>query len=172
MQSSAMAAGRFFSAGSRTKFLRRCLETLVLMLVIRTYVATGGNSAYQPAFSVGPVSIHSSARQSATERRAEAAHERQHRTDFWTLQSFRMSREQLEQRGFAAELPVYENRIHEIESHAPRSTAERAELLTLRQHRDQAHSIATDPLLAKVYCESSEPRFARLGISTIFRTTL
>ncbi len=167
-----MTADRCFSADSRAKFLRRCLEALVLMLLVRTYVATGGNSGYKPAFSVGPVSIHSNARESATERRAEAAHERQHRTDFWTLQSFRMSREQLEQRGFAAEVPVYEDRIRQIESHAPGSTAERAELLSLQQHREQAHSIATDSLLAKVYCKSSEPRLARLGISTIFRTII
>ena len=167
-----MAAGRFFSARSRKTFLRRCLELAVLILLVRTYAATGGNSAYQPAFSVGPVSIHSSSTGTATERRAEAAHERQHRTDFWTLNSFHMTREQLEQRGFAAELPVYGNRIHEIESHPHPSLAEHSELLALRQRRDQARSIASDPLLARVYCESSQPRLARLGFSALVKTVL
>lgn len=172
MQSSAMVSYRFFSAVSRTTFLRRCLELALLILLVRTYATTGANSAYQPAFSVGPISIHSSSTETATERNAEAAHEKQHRTDFWTLQSLRLSREQLEQRGFAAELPVYESRIHEIESHPQASTAEHAELLTLRQRHDQARSIASDPVLAKVYCESSKPRFAKLGISALVKTLI
>ena len=83
MQSSTIVPYRFFSAVSRTTFLRRCLELALLILLVRTYATTGANSAYQPAFSVGPISIQSSATETTTERLAEAAHERQHRADFW-----------------------------------------------------------------------------------------
>jgi RHS repeat-associated protein len=95
---------------------------------------------------------------SPTQIEAERAHERQHRCDFWNGNDFTKPCEFLESRGFAAEIPILQQRINQPNQQKTLTLAERQELQQLidELHRAEAASDASGRWIHD-YCGGSVP---------------
>jgi RHS repeat-associated protein len=103
--------------------------------------------------TVGPVTwCNDPADASEIFKKAERAHEKRHRDDFWNLNIFRKSCGELEYRGFQAEIPVWKKRIDDLSGrYSPLSPKERLELIEDKTHLSIAQT-QTIEFLEKVYC--------------------
>jgi RHS repeat-associated protein len=91
----------------------------------------------------GPISWYTNQEgMGSTEKSAESAHEAQHRADFWNGNVFTDRCEALEARGFAAEIPILEARIRELEGRKVCSPEEAAELSRLRDDLNRARNFS------------------------------
>ena len=109
----------------------------------------------------GPITIYTNEQNmTATQIAAEQAHEKQHRCDFWNGNVFYRSCQFLESRGFAAEIPILQQRIQQLRQQQTMTLAETQELQQLVQDLEQAQGLS-DPngLMIRVYCNvpSSSP---------------
>jgi RHS repeat-associated protein len=105
----------------------------------------------------GPITIYTNEQNmTATEIAAERAHEKQHRCDFWNGNVFYRSCQFLESRGFAAEIPILQQRIQQLRQQQTMTLAETQELQQLVQELEQAQGLS-DPngLMMRVYCNVS-----------------
>jgi RHS repeat-associated protein len=81
---------------------------------------------------------------SATQIAAEQAHEKQHRCDFWSGNIFVKPCAFIESRGFAAEIPILQQRINQLNQQKTLTVAERQELQQLINELERAKG-ASDP---------------------------
>ncbi|HEY6385110.1 MAG TPA: RHS repeat-associated core domain-containing protein [Candidatus Acidoferrum sp.] len=81
---------------------------------------------------------------SQTQISAERAHEKQHRCDFWNGNIFTKPCEFIESRGFAAEIPILQQRIQQLQQQNTLTTAERQELQQLLDELSRALGLS-DP---------------------------
>lgn len=105
----------------------------------------------------GPITIYTNQQNmTATEIAAERAHEKQHRCDFWNGNVFWRSCQFLESRGFAAEIPILQQRINQLRSQQTLTLAETQELQQLIQELEQAQGLS-DPngFMIRIYCNVS-----------------
>lgn len=90
-----------------------------------------------------------------TEITAERAHEARHRGDFWNGRQFTDTCEVLEARGFAEEIPIWQERIKELSSKTCSTGAEKDELV---EAKDKLRTVTelSDPTGSgiKAYCHS------------------
>jgi len=105
----------------------------------------------------GPFTIYTNQQgMTPTEIAAEKAHEKQHRCDFWNGNVLTKPCEFLESRGFAAEIPILQQAINQLNQLKTLTLAQKQELqqLTNLLQRDQA---ASDPKGRWIhdYCEFS-----------------
>jgi hypothetical protein len=88
-----------------------------------------------------------------TQIKAEKAHEAQHRCDFWNGNVFTKSCEFLESRGFAAEIPIIEERLGQLSQQKTLTAADQHEIQQLTDELKLAKGWA-DPkgFLIHAYC--------------------
>jgi hypothetical protein len=91
----------------------------------------------------GPITIYwDQQNMTATQIAAEKTHETQHRCDFWNGNQLFRSCDFLESRGFAAEIPVLQQRITELKQKKTLTIAEQQELNQLIDELDRARGLA------------------------------
>jgi len=73
---------------------------------------------------------------------AEKAHEKQHRCDFWNGNIFVKPCEFIESRGFAAEIPILQQRISQLQQQKTLTTAENQELQQLLDELGRAQGLS------------------------------
>ncbi len=111
------------------------------------------------ALNLGPVTIplgHKPGTPNAS-KRAEAAHEKQHRKDFWNGNQFTMPDWQLEQRGFKAAIPVLKDALKD----SSLSPKERKEI---ELELNTTEILATSEMAARIY--ANDPHDIALTITT------
>ena len=93
----------------------------------------------------GPITFYTNQDgMSPTQIAAERAHEKQHRCDFWNGNVFTKPCPFLESRGFAAEIPILQQRINQLNQQNTLTVAERQELQQLTNELERALG-ASDP---------------------------
>jgi len=73
---------------------------------------------------------------------AERAHEKQHRCDFWNGNIFFKPCEFIESRGFAAEIPILQQRISQLQQQKTLTAAEKQELQQLLDELGRAQGLS------------------------------
>lgn len=108
------------------------------------------------AITIGPVTIPLGFEPGTPQayKDAEAAHEKQHRTDFWNGRRFCLPKWQIEQRGFEASIPVLEKGL-EDPSLAPEDRK------YLEDRLEEAKNIARDEEMARAYADDYADRQKR-----------
>ena len=102
----------------------------------------------------GPITIYTNQQgMTSTQIAAERAHEKQHRCDFWNGNVFVHSCPFLESRGFAAEIPILQQRIQQLSQQKTLTLAEKQELQQLNDQLSQDQGLS-DPngIEIHVYC--------------------
>ena len=79
----------------------------------------------------GPFTWYTNQGMSQAQINAERAHEKQHRCDFWNGNAFTKPCEFLESRGFAAEIPILQQQIQQLQQQKTLTVAEKQELQQL-----------------------------------------
>jgi RHS repeat-associated protein len=93
----------------------------------------------------GPVTFYTNQQgMTPTEIAAEKAHEKQHRCDFWNGNVFTKPCEFLESRGFAAEIPILQQAINQLNQLKTLTLAQKQELQQLTNLLQRAQA-ASDP---------------------------
>jgi RHS repeat-associated protein len=93
----------------------------------------------------GPITIYTNQQgMTATQIAAEKAHEKQHRCDFWNGNVFVKGCPFLESRGFAAEIPILQQGIQQLNQQKTLTLAEKQELQQLTTELKRAEG-ASDP---------------------------
>ena len=93
----------------------------------------------------GPITIYTNQEgMTAAQIAAEKAHETQHRCDFWNGNVFVKPCEFLESRGFAAEIPILQQRINQLSQQKTLTVAEKQELQQLIDELSRAETLS-DP---------------------------
>jgi hypothetical protein len=93
----------------------------------------------------GPITIYTNQQgMTPTQIAAERAHEKQHRCDFWNGNVFTKPCPFLESRGFAAEIPILQQRIQQLNQQKTLTLAEKQELQQLINELQRAQG-ASDP---------------------------
>jgi RHS repeat-associated protein len=91
----------------------------------------------------GPITFYTNQQgMSAAQINAEKAHEKQHRCDFWNGNIFTKPCEFLESRGFAAEIPILQQQIQQLEQQKTLTVAERQELQQLLDELGRAQGLS------------------------------
>jgi hypothetical protein len=91
----------------------------------------------------GPITWYTNQQgMSPTQIKAERAHEAQHRCDFWNGYVFTKPCEFLESRGFAAEIPIIEQRLDDLRKQKTLSPAETHEMQQLIDELSLAQGMA------------------------------
>ena len=102
----------------------------------------------------GPITIYTNQQgMTPTQIAAEKAHEKQHRCDFWNGNVFTKPCEFLESRGFAAEIPILQQGINQLNQQKTLTLAQRQELQQLISELQRAQG-ASDPKASWIhdYC--------------------
>ena len=105
----------------------------------------------------GPITFYTNQEgMSAAQINAEKAHEKQHRCDFWNGNVFTKSCEFLESRGFAAEIPILQSRIRQLQQQNTLTLAEKQELQQLIDELSRALTLSDSKGIAiHYYCHLS-----------------
>jgi hypothetical protein len=93
---------------------------------------------------------------SPTQIKAEKAHEAQHRCDFWNGNVFTKPCEFLESRGFAAEIPIIQQRLDDLRKQKTLPPAERHEMQQLIDELSLAQGMS-DPKGAMIHYYCNPP---------------
>jgi RHS repeat-associated protein len=93
---------------------------------------------------------------SPTQIKAEKAHEAQHRCDFWNGNVFTNPCEFLESRGFAAEIPIIQQRLDDLRKQKTLTPAERHEMQQLIDELSLAQGMS-DPKGAMIHYYCNPP---------------
>ena len=91
----------------------------------------------------GPITFYTNQQgMSAAQINAEKAHEKQHRCDFWNGNVFTKPCEFLESRGFAAEIPILQQQIQQLQQQKTLTVAEKQELQQLLDELGRAQGLS------------------------------
>jgi RHS repeat-associated protein len=107
----------------------------------------------------GPITFYTDQQgMSPAELAAEQAHEKQHRCDFWNGNQFYKPCEFLESRGWAAEIPILQQRIYQLRQQKTITVSEILELDHLLNLLDQVQGLS-DPNGSQIhdYCHRPSP---------------
>jgi RHS repeat-associated protein len=108
-------------------------------------------------YTFGPITIYWGQQgMNATQIAAEKAHEKQHRCDFWNGNQFVKPCEFLESRGFAAEIPILQQRINQLRQLKTLTAAEVQELQLLLDELDRAQGLS-DPKGIQIHDYCRQP---------------
>jgi RHS repeat-associated protein len=102
----------------------------------------------------GPITFYTNQEgMSAAQIKAEKAHETQHRCDFWNGNVFTKPCDFLESRGFAAEIPILEQGIQQLQQQKTLTAAQKQELQQLSDELSRALALS-DPkgIAIHYYC--------------------
>jgi RHS repeat-associated protein len=105
----------------------------------------------------GPITFYTNQEgMSQAQVNAERAHEKQHRCDFWNGNVFTKPCEFIESRGFAAEIPILQQRIQQLQQQKTLTVAEKQELQQLTDELGRAQGLS-DPKGIQIhyYCHGS-----------------